>query len=174
MNKFVLSLGLVALLAGCDKPAENKMTPPQEPAKQSAPVATTAPAATEAATENKAQTNTSVQSPTEQDTQVAESKPTEPVQPAAPAKPGDALVIDATSEQTMTASLDKMIAQLSDSEKEAFAESFLVYAMSKVDMSVDEETNQKNMLAALNGKSVKDIMTEADKIKADAEKTEQK
>ena len=76
-------------------------------------------------------------------------------------------VIDATNEETMNSSLNAMLEPLSDSEKEAFAEAFLIYTMSKVDMSVSDATNQKNILAALNGKSVKDIMTEATKIVKD-------
>lgn len=176
MNKFVLSLGLVALLAGCGEPAENKTAQPQEPVKQATPSEpTAAPVVTPETPEDKAK----VEEPSQPAAAAPEqngvkSEPAKPTQPASPEKSASELVIDATSEQTMTASLDKMIAPLSDAEKEAFAEAFLVYAMSKVDMSVDEETNQKNMLAALSGKSVKDIMAEADKIKADAEKAEQK
>jgi hypothetical protein len=161
MNKFLLSLGLVSLLAGCGEPAKDKTTASSTPVEQTTTVekTTTVEQTAPIKTDDK-----SVQTPANTETSVASEQK----------KIANDLVIDATSEQTMTASLDKMIEPLSDAEKEAFAEAFLVYAMSQVDMSVDEQTNQKNMLAALNGKSVKDILAGAEKIKADAEKTEQK
>lgn len=194
MNKFLLSFGLVALLAGCDKPAENRMATPQNEMNQPTPTAPATPAtpanpatpATPVTPANPVTTTTPEERAVErsvQNQQQAQSAATNTMPPAVTAQPNQSEggqgvrlnparteVIDASSEEAMTASLDRMIVNLSESEKEAFAEAFLVYAMSKVDMSLDEETNQKNMLAALNGKSVQDIMTEAEKIKASSDK----
>lgn len=220
MNKFLLSIGLVTLLAGCDRAPENTTPAQQAAANQMNPLTPTTntmatntpatpattpgigtPSATPGVTTPAVNPNvvnpgtpvpttpgtTSTQTmpgavttpdaaPANRSAVVTPATPVTPTQPATPnraANANNALVIDASSEEAMTASLDRMIANLSESEKEAFAEAFLVYAMSRVDMSVDEATNQRNMLAALDGKSVSDIMTEANRIKANAAQSTQ-
>lgn len=64
MNKFILSLGLVTLLAGCGEPAKNETAAPQEPVKQSVPVTLASPeqpSTKPAAPDNQAEANKQTQ-----------------------------------------------------------------------------------------------------------------
>lgn len=173
MNKLLISFVSLVLLAGCGE-AEKKdasSTQPENQQTQSQPAtaesdskeATTARPQENAATPEKAD-EPQKSDDTAKDVQVPAETEKAPVAPEK-SESSSAAVIDATNEQTLTESLDKMIVNLTEEEKETFSEAFLIYAMSQVDMSLSEEENQKKMLAALNGKSVQDILNESAKLK---------
>lgn len=176
MNKLLISLISLVLLAGCGEAEKNDASSTQQERQQaqSQPAdsennATPAPKteSQENATsteQSKAQANTG--STTQQQNRAEMNNTAQAPTEAEKAPAFGSAVIDATNEQTLTESLDRMIVNLTEAQKEAFSEAFLIYAMSQVDVSLSEEENQKKMLSALNGKSVQNILDEAAKLRA--------
>lgn len=173
MNKLLISFVSLVLLAGCGeaekKDASSAQPEDQQAQSQPATAESDSKEATTAAPQDNTATPEKADEPqkpddTAKDVQVPAETEKAPVAPEK-SESSPAAVIDATNEQTLTESLDKMIVNLTEEEKETFSEAFLIYAMSQVDMSLSEEENQKKMLAALNGKSVQDILNESAKLK---------
>ena len=174
MNKLLFAFVSLILLVGCGEEkqpegvlqTDNQMTQSPLTTNEQPEAAQTKPTQEDAVTAEKEQQDTQQQQEKVEPNEETDRAPASNSEQAPVAAKDTSLpVIDGTNEQTLTESLDKMIVNMTEEQKETFSEAFLMYAMSQVDMSLNESENQKKMLTALNGKSAQDILDAVDKLK---------